>query len=216
MNFWIFKMWWRHNKLFLHPHTVQCLHSYDTKQQKQKHHHFICQICFRWLNVQHWCITIITRGSLSSYASNVCQTAFGTILHHDLQFLSGIRNFSLWHKSDCRQWWLWPTCDCCYQTKRGQSEVSDQRRTTKEGKLPKRQFWSFTGKLELDPLSSHGCMQVLAHWMPSSWLRNRGGVGWSGAFTCFENLTEAGHSGCGTSLNVMRLLYTSVAVFVCV
>ena len=40
--------------------------------------------------------------------------------------------------------------------------------------------------------------------------RNRRGVGWSGAFTCFENLTEAGQSGPGTSSRVTRLLYTNM------
>ena len=37
---------------------------------------------------------IIGRGSLSSNASKVCQTALGTILHRELQFTSGTRNFS--------------------------------------------------------------------------------------------------------------------------
>ena len=40
------------------------------------------------------CITIIVRVSLPSNASKVCKVTLGTILHHDLQFTSGTRNFS--------------------------------------------------------------------------------------------------------------------------
>ena len=34
------------------------------------------------------------QGSLSSNASNVCQTTFGIILHRDLRFTSGTSNFT--------------------------------------------------------------------------------------------------------------------------
>ena len=40
------------------------------------------------------CITTIVRGSLSSNASEVCQTALGTILHRGIQFTSGTKNFN--------------------------------------------------------------------------------------------------------------------------
>ena len=68
-------------------------------------------------------------------------------------------------------------------------------------------------------LSSGSLNRILRHHLvygsaapvgcPSSAPRNRGGVG-SGAFTCFNNLTEAGQSGSGTSSGVTRPLYTSM------
>ena len=117
-----------------------------------------------------------------------------SIVIYSSQVVQGIsvRQNDVW-----RQWPLWLSCDRFYQTKRGQGEVSDQRRHTIYRKWDKRQFQSFFGRLKSDPPSSPGSME--------DWSRPRGGLGWSCAFTCFDNLTEAGQSGSGTSSRVTRL-----------
>ena len=80
----------------LHQHSVQCLHSYDTKKRSFP----LGQICSRqqkfgmgdcspdsaetpYREIFMQCsITINIRGSLSCNTSKVCKTALGTILHH--------------------------------------------------------------------------------------------------------------------------------------
>ena len=62
-------------------------------------------------------------------ASKVWHTALGTILHRNLQFTSGTKNFSSAERC-LKTVPLWPICDRCYRTKRGQGEVSDEGRPT--------------------------------------------------------------------------------------
>ena len=59
------------------------------------------------------------------------------------------------------QWLLWPVCDRCYRTKRGQGEAFDQRRPTNYRKWDIRELLSFIGKLKSDPPLSPGCMEAL-------------------------------------------------------
>ena len=66
--------------------TIKCLVTVTAFQIQQKHP-------YREIFV-HWSFTIIVRGSLSSNVSKVCQTALGTVFNHDLQFISGTRNFT--------------------------------------------------------------------------------------------------------------------------
>ena len=57
---------------------------FPDRAETPKRGDFYAMMYYDWLN-----------RSLSSNTSRVCQTALETILHHDLQFTSGTRNFSL-------------------------------------------------------------------------------------------------------------------------
>ena len=110
-----------------------------------------------------------------------------SVVNYSSQVVQGI---SVRQNDAWRQWPLWPTCDRCYRTKRGQGEVSDQRGPTNYI------IWVY------------GSIAPVRY--QTSWPRNRGEVEWSGVFTCFENVAETGQSGSGTWSLVTRLLYTSM------
>ena len=106
---------------------------------------------------------VIVRGSLSSSASKVCHTALGTILHHDLQFTIGTKNFTLAErrlKTVTSMAFFYH----CYRTKHGQGEVSDEGMKEDlriaENERRARQFSSFIGKLQLDHPSSPGFVEA--------------------------------------------------------
>ena len=202
---------------FNNRYRVQCLHGYVTKE----HSVVISQTCSRpqniwkgwltaFLTVQkhlygeifvQWCNAIIVRGSLSRNTSKVCLTTLGTILHRDLQCTS-VQGISVRQNDVWRQWSLWTICDCWYRTKRTQGGSVCSKKTQELQKIFHREarIGCFTITWVYGSVSPVGC--------PISLPRNRRGVGW--AFTCFENLAEAGQSGSGTSVRVTRLLYTNM------
>ena len=138
-----------------------------------------------------WCIMTIIRGSLSSKASKVCQTTLGTSLHRSLQFTTGTRNL-------------------LQQEQRLEtvSVVAILWPLLPDKTWPRWSVWT-VWIFHWDDIT-RVYRSVAAVGCPSSWLRNREWVGWSGAFTCFKNMMEADQSGSGTFSWVTRLVYTSM------
>ena len=123
-------------------------------------------------------------------ASKVCQTALRTILHLDLQSTSSRRNFS--------------SAEGCLKNDRcGQPVTVATEQTVAKVKCLMKEDPKITENVIRDSfnLSSGSLNWILRHHLcvwkrcvvrcPASWPTNRRRVGWSGAFTCFETLSQA-------------------------